>query len=147
MVLALGGSTNATLHIPAIASEAGIALGLDIFDELSRQTPLIAKFRPASPFTVIDLDEAGGIPAVLNILSPLLHLDLPTVTGETLRASGCQRQKPASRSTPFFGRSSFARGWSGHSARQSGARWRSGQAKWGGRGNAAAHGSGAGVRM
>jgi dihydroxy-acid dehydratase len=85
MVLALGGSTNATLHIPAIASEAGIALGLDDFDQLSRQTPLISKFRPASPYTVIDLDEAGGIPAVLNMLSPLLHLDLPTVTGETIR--------------------------------------------------------------
>jgi dihydroxy-acid dehydratase len=85
VVLALGGSTNATLHIPAIAREAGIELGLDVFDELSRQTPLIGKFRPASPFTVIDLDEAGGVPAVLNILSPLLHLDLPTVTGETLR--------------------------------------------------------------
>ncbi len=85
VVLALGGSTNATLHIPAIASEAGIDMGLDVFDQLSRKTPLIAKFRPASPYTVIDLDEAGGIPAVLNILSPLLHLDLPTVTGETLR--------------------------------------------------------------
>ncbi len=85
VVLALGGSTNATLHIPAIAREAGIELGLDVFDDLSRQTPLIGKFRPASPFTVIDLDEAGGVPAVLNILSPLLHLDLPTVTGETLR--------------------------------------------------------------
>jgi dihydroxy-acid dehydratase len=86
VVLALGGSTNATLHIPAIASHAGIALGLDVFDEFSRRTPLIAKFRPASPCTVIDLDKAGGIPAVLNILSPLLHLDLPTVTGETIRA-------------------------------------------------------------
>lgn len=86
VVLALGGSTNATLHIPAIAHAAGITLGLGVFDDLSRQTPLIGKFRPASPYTVIDLHEAGGIPAVLNILSPLLHLDLPTVTGESLRA-------------------------------------------------------------
>lgn len=85
VVLALGGSTNATLHIPAIAREAGIELGLDDFDSLSRQTPLIGKFRPASPYTVIDLDEAGGVPAVLNILAPLLHLDLPTVTDETIR--------------------------------------------------------------
>jgi dihydroxy-acid dehydratase len=85
VVLALGGSTNATLHIPAIAHESGIELGLDIFDNLSRQTPLIGKFRPASPYTVIDLDEAGGVPAVLNILSPLLHLDLPTVTNDTIR--------------------------------------------------------------
>jgi dihydroxy-acid dehydratase len=93
VVLALGGSTNATLHIPAIAYEAGISLGLDVFGNLSRQTPLIGKFRPASPYTVIDLHEAGGIPAVLNILSPLLHLDLPTVTGETLRARAA-RTKP-----------------------------------------------------
>jgi len=85
VVLALGGSTNATLHIPAIAHAAGIILELDAFDDLSRQTPLIGKFRPASPYTVIDLHEAGGISTVLKILSPLLHLDLPTVTDETLR--------------------------------------------------------------
>jgi dihydroxy-acid dehydratase len=85
VVLALGGSTNAALHIPAIAYEAGITLGLDIFNDLSCQTPLIGKFRPSSSYTVIDLHEAGGIPAVLKILSPLLHLDLLTVTGETLR--------------------------------------------------------------
>jgi len=96
VVLALGGSTNATLHIPAIAREAGVELGLDVFDNLSRQTPLIGKFRPASPYTVIDLDEAGGVPAVLNILSPLLHLDLPTVTGETIRerAANTENQHP-----------------------------------------------------
>jgi dihydroxy-acid dehydratase len=85
VVLALGGSTNATLHIPAIAHAAGFELELDVFDLLSRQTPLIGKFRPASPYTVVDLDEAGGIPAVLNILAPLLHLDLPTITAETIR--------------------------------------------------------------
>jgi len=85
IVMALGGSTNAALHLPAIAHEAGISLGLDVFDDLSRKTPLIGRFRPASPYTVNDLHQAGGIPAVLNILSPLLHLDLPTVTGETLR--------------------------------------------------------------
>jgi len=86
VVLALGGSSNAALHIPAIAHSAGITLGLDVFDELSRQTPLIGSFRPASPYTVIDLDTAGGIPTVLNVLSPLLNLDLPTVTGETIRS-------------------------------------------------------------
>ena len=93
VVLALGGSTNAALHIPAIAHETGIALELDVFDDLSRQTPLIGKFRPASPYTVIDLHEAGGIPAVLNILSPLLYVDLPTVTGESLRERAA-RAKP-----------------------------------------------------
>ena len=84
VVLALGGSTNATLHIPAIAYAAGITLGLDLFDELSRKTPLIGVFRPASHYTVNDLHAAGGIPAVLKILSPLLHVELPTVTGETI---------------------------------------------------------------
>jgi dihydroxy-acid dehydratase len=84
VVLALGGSTNATLHIPAIADAAGFGLDLALFDALSRQTPLIGKFRPASPYTMIDLDQAGGIPAVLNILSPLLNLDPSTVTGETI---------------------------------------------------------------
>src|SRR5271157_384116 len=77
VVLALGGSSNATLHLPAIAIEAGLELPLRTFDDLSRLTPLIAKFRPASPYTIVDLDQAGGIPAVLNLLSPLLHLDLP----------------------------------------------------------------------
>ncbi len=96
VVLALGGSTNATLHLPAIAHEAGVPIDFDDFDSLSRQTPLIGKFRPASPFTMLDLDEAGGVPAVLNILSPLLHLDLPTVTGETLRqrAETGQNKRP-----------------------------------------------------
>ena len=92
IVLALGGSTNAVLHLPAIAHDAGLELDLETFDDLSHQTPLIGKFRPASPFTVIDLHEAGGIPAVLNILAPLLHLDLPTVTGETIRNRAASAQ-------------------------------------------------------
>ncbi len=85
VVLALGGSTNAVIHLPAIAHQVGINLLLDWFDTLSRETPLIGKFRPASPYTVIDLDQAGGIPAVLKQLGPLLHLKLPTISGETLR--------------------------------------------------------------
>ena len=96
IVLALGGSTNAVLHIPAIAHESGVELGLDVFDDLSRQTPLIGRFRPVSPYTVVDLDEAGGIPAVLNILSPLLHLDLPTITGQSIfeRANDAENKRP-----------------------------------------------------
>jgi dihydroxy-acid dehydratase len=84
VVLAIGGSTNAILHLLAIARAAGVTLKLEAFDTLSRQTPLIGKFRPAGRHTVTDLDGAGGVPAVLNILSPLLHLDSPTVTGETI---------------------------------------------------------------
>ena len=84
VVAALGGSTNAALHIPAIAYEAGLKISLQDIDELNRKTPLIGKFRPSSPYTLIDLDNAGGIPTVCNILTPLLHLDLPTVSGETI---------------------------------------------------------------
>ena len=82
--LALGGSTNATLHLPALAHEMGVELSLDTFDRLSRVTPLIANFKPASPHTVVDLDQAGGIPAVLHALSPLLEHNIPTVSGKTI---------------------------------------------------------------
>jgi dihydroxy-acid dehydratase len=82
--LALGGSTNATLHLPALADEVGADLTLDTFDRLGRTTPLIAKFKPASPLTVVDLHQAGGIPAALSLLSPLLALDVPTVAGKTI---------------------------------------------------------------
>jgi dihydroxy-acid dehydratase len=82
--LALGGSTNATLHLPALAHEVGVDLTLESFDRLSRVTPLIAKFKPASPLTVVDLDLAGGIPAALSVLSPLLAHDAPTVEGKTI---------------------------------------------------------------
>ncbi len=86
VVQAIGGSTNAALHIPAIGRAADVAVSLDDFDALGRTTPLIGKFRPASAFTVVDLHRAGGIPAVLRVLAPLLHGDAPTVTGETVAA-------------------------------------------------------------
>jgi dihydroxy-acid dehydratase len=85
LVLAIGGSTNATLHIPAIAHDAGIDVSPDDFDRLSRKTPLLASLRPAGPRTVTDLHAAGGVPALLKALAPLLQLDLPTVSGETIR--------------------------------------------------------------
>jgi len=84
IVIALGGSTNATLHLPAIAHEAGIDFSLSEFDRISRETPLVGKFRPASPYTVNDLHAVGGIPAVLRVLQPLLNLSLPTVSGKNL---------------------------------------------------------------
>jgi dihydroxy-acid dehydratase len=82
--LALGGSTNAVLHLPAVAACAGLELIPDRFDALSRVTPLIAKFKPATQNTVVDLDRVGGIPAVLHVLAPLLHGDSPTVSGQTV---------------------------------------------------------------
>jgi len=82
-VLAVGGSTNAALHIPAIAQQRGIDITLEDFDRLSRNTPLLGKFRPASQYFPSDLGTAGGIWAVMKELgrAELVHEDLPTVTG------------------------------------------------------------------
>jgi len=84
MDMAIGGSTNTALHIPAIASEFGIDLELDKFDELSRDTPHLVNLRPGGPYHIIDLDRAGGIPAVMKRLGSKLNLDVLTVTGRTL---------------------------------------------------------------
>ena len=81
---AVGGSTNAIVHLPAIAGRAGIDLPLERFDEISRRTPLIANMRPSGKYQMEDLFYAGGIPAVLKELLPLLHGDALTVTGRTL---------------------------------------------------------------
>ena len=81
---ALGGSTNAVVHLPAIAGRLGVELPLALFDEISRRTPLIANLRPAGQYQMENLFYAGGIPAVLRELLPLLHGDAPTVTGHTL---------------------------------------------------------------
>ena len=81
---AVGGSTNAIVHLPAIAGRLGIDLPLSRFDEISRRTPLIANLRPTGQFQMEDLFYAGGIPAVLKQLLPRLHADAPTITGRTL---------------------------------------------------------------
>ena len=83
--MALGGSTNSVLHLLAIAHEAGIPLELDEFDAVSRRVPHLCNVKPSGSYSVGRLDEAGGIPALLQELAPVLHLDLPTVTGKTLR--------------------------------------------------------------
>jgi len=82
---ALGGSTNYVVHIIAIARCAGIGITLEDIDEINRNTPLITEIAPNGPFSVVDLDKAGGIPSVMKELSPLLHLDVMTVTGQTVR--------------------------------------------------------------
>ncbi len=83
--LAVGGSTNMLLHFPAIAHDAGESLTLGDFERLSKDTPLLARFKPASPFNMIDFHEAGGVYALMDELSAKLHLDVPTVTGHSLR--------------------------------------------------------------
>jgi dihydroxy-acid dehydratase len=82
--MAIGGSTNTVLHIPAIAAEFGLDLDLKRFDQLSRDTPHLVNLRPGGPHHMIDLDRAGGIPAILTRLKPRLNLNVMTVTGKTL---------------------------------------------------------------
>ncbi|MGG1674223.1 IlvD/Edd family dehydratase [Neobacillus sp. NRS-1170] len=83
-LMAVGGSTNAVIHLIAIARRLGIQLTLEDFERLSRTTPFIANLRPAGFYQMEDLYHAGGIPAVLKELSPLLSLDELTVTGKSL---------------------------------------------------------------
>ena len=83
-VFALGGSTNAVIHILALAGRAGIKLTMQRFDELSRKTPLLANLRPSGSYLMEDFYYAGGLPALLRTLSPHLNLGCLTVTGETL---------------------------------------------------------------
>ena len=80
---AVGGSTNSALHLPAIAYEAGLELSMERFEELSKSTPQIAKIFPAGPLNVPDFNEAGGVPAVMREIMPLLSGDALTVSGKT----------------------------------------------------------------
>ena len=82
--LAIGGSTNAIVHLIAIAGRLGIELTLDRFDELSRRTPVLADIRPGGRFLMEDFDNAGGLPALLSRLPDLLNLDCRTVAGCSL---------------------------------------------------------------
>ncbi len=81
--MGIGGSSNTVLHLTAIAHEAGIEIPAPLFDEISRRTPYITKLSPAGAHHMQDLDEAGGISAVMHELSKkgILHLDAMTVTG------------------------------------------------------------------
>lgn len=85
--MALGCSTNSILHLPAIASEAGVEINLDIVNEISSKVPNLCKLAPAGHHHVQDLYAAGGVQAVMKELSKkdLLNLDLVTVTGKTIR--------------------------------------------------------------
>jgi dihydroxy-acid dehydratase len=82
--MALGGSTNAIIHLVAMAGRAGASLDLDRFDELSRRTPFLANIRPSGKFLMEDLYYAGGLRAVLDRLRDLLDTTCVTVTGRTL---------------------------------------------------------------
>ena len=83
-VFALGGSTNAVIHLVALAGRAGIKITLDRFDQLSRKTPLLANLRPSGKYLMEDFYYAGGLPALLNAIASQLDLSCLTITGKTL---------------------------------------------------------------
>ena len=86
VVASMGGSTNAVLHLLAIAHEAGVSLTLEDFDRVSTRTPYIADMKPGGKYVMADLDRAGGVPLVMKRLltAGLMHGDTMTVTGKTL---------------------------------------------------------------
>jgi dihydroxy-acid dehydratase len=88
VVLAMGGSMNALIHIPAIAKQCGVELNISLWDQFGRTTPFICKIRPnlADYYTAKDLGNVGGVPAVMKQLKPLLHTDVLTITGQPLSA-------------------------------------------------------------
>ena len=98
MDMALGCSPNSMLHLPAIAHEAGVELNVDIANEISAKTPNLCHLAPAGPTYIEDLNEAGGIYAVMNEISKkgLLNLDCMTVTGRTVgeNIKGCVNKNP-----------------------------------------------------
>ncbi len=84
VLMALGGSTNAVLHLLALAKEMGVDLKANDFDELSRTTPYLCTLDPAGSYTIQDLDRAGGVPALMKTLGGLIKGDALTVTGKKI---------------------------------------------------------------
>ena len=86
VVMAVGGSTNAVLHLPAIAHAAGVELTLDDFEKMQQRVPVICDLKPSGKYVTTDLHKAGGIPQVMKMLLTrgLLHGDAPTITGQTI---------------------------------------------------------------
>jgi dihydroxy-acid dehydratase len=90
VVQAIGGSTNMALHLAALATELGCSLDLEDWDRIGAETPLLAKFKPASLYTVSDFGRAGGVPALLKRLAPLLDLSGPSAHGVSLEQVAAQ---------------------------------------------------------
>ncbi|WP_455278943.1 dihydroxy-acid dehydratase [[Eubacterium] cellulosolvens] len=83
--MALGGSTNTILHLKAVANELNNDLPLELFDDISRKTPHLCNMSPGGVYKIIDLHNAGGVPALMKQLGDLLHTDLQTVSGKTIK--------------------------------------------------------------
>src|SRR6185312_7283069 len=86
VVMAVGGSTNAVLHLLAIAHAAGVPLTIDDFEEVRQRTPVLCDLKPSGRYVATDLHQAGGIPGVMKMLlvHDLLHGDALTITGQTI---------------------------------------------------------------
>lgn len=84
VLLAIGGSTNALVHLAAIAGRVGLQLDLEAFDRMGRETPVLVDLKPSGEHYMEHFHAAGGMPALLRELRPLLQLDAPTVTGRSL---------------------------------------------------------------
>jgi dihydroxy-acid dehydratase len=82
--MAVGGSTNMVLHFIAMGKEAGIDVSFDTWDQLSRSTPTLVKLAPSGPWGVTELNEAGGVPAVMKALGSRIHRDQATVSGKSI---------------------------------------------------------------
>jgi dihydroxy-acid dehydratase len=82
--MAIGGSTNAIIHVIAMARRAGVALSLELFDQISRKVPVIANVRPSGAYLMEDFFYAGGLPALMKQIEPHLHTSALTVSGKTL---------------------------------------------------------------
>ena len=97
IVNALGGSTNAVLHLLAIANEAGVPLSLDDFNRIAAKVPHIADTKPGGKYHMTDIDRVGGVPVVMNHLldAGLLHGDVMTVTGKTMAENLAELNPPA----------------------------------------------------
>src|SRR5215213_607994 len=96
LVAATGGSTNAVLHLLAVANEAGVPLELEDFDRIAWQTPLLADLKPGGRFYATDLFRAGGVPVVIKRLldADLIHRDAMTVTGQTIGELAANGSEP-----------------------------------------------------
>ncbi len=103
VVMALGGSTNAVLHLIAIAKSIGVKLTIDDFDRIGDKVPHLADLKPSGKYVAADLDRIGGIPAVMKLLleAKLLHGDCLTVTGRTVREN-LKLASPLSKNQPII---------------------------------------------
>ncbi len=119
--MALGGSTNAIIHVIAMARRVGLPLDMARFDAISRQVPVIANITPSGKYLMEDFFYAGGLRALMGQMRDLLDLSCVTVNGRTARRKYRGRQGASARRHPFAARAALSRGRHRGAHRQSGA--------------------------